>query len=68
MRVSRDRSVLAPGDRLVDECQHDCLFGRGRTANDGLAARKPDAQLHHSDQSAKQLKPHEVDHVRPMEQ
>ena len=40
LRVGRDRPVLAPGGRLVDERQHDSPIGCGRLADGRLAARQ----------------------------
>ena len=40
LRVGRDRPVLAPGGRLVDERQHDGPVGCRCTADGGLAARQ----------------------------
>src|ERR1700712_494502 len=40
LRIGRDRPVLAPGGRLVDERQHDSAVGCGRPADGGLAARQ----------------------------
>jgi hypothetical protein len=40
LRVGRDRPVLAPGGRLVDERRHDSPIGCGRPDDGRLAARQ----------------------------
>jgi transposase InsO family protein len=39
LRVGRDRPVLAPSGRQVDEHQHDSAIGRGRPVDGCLAAQ-----------------------------